>query len=139
MNNQILDFLNELKGEGKQSLVIQKKLVLEEDWIKFDIFDSISFLLGFIKIGYSSLDFMLIEYSTFEEVETKMVQIEGRNPLNINSIIGLNIFYYVNRALEEVMIANPTQFPTQKERLFEWERRVCNKIHKVKINRMFGE
>jgi len=137
MNSQILYFLKELKRNSRRSLVLQKRLVLEEDWSDFEIFDSISFSIGLIKIGYSSLDFMLIEYSIFEEVESKMIQIRGRNPSDINSIIKLNIYHYINKCIEEVKQNNPGIFYSLKQKLFNWESDITHKIYRFNLDRMF--
>jgi|GEM_PF-5104438 len=137
MNSQILYFLKELKRNSRRSLVLQERLVLEEDWSDFEIFDSISFSIGLIKIGYSSLDFMLIEYSTFEEVETKMIHFRERNPLNINSIIGLNVSYYINKGLEEVKQKHSSDFYPQKQKSFNWESEITHKIYRFNLNRFF--
>lgn len=140
MNNQILEFIENLHKNDCCPVIVNEKLASAESWGSLDVFESVTYPFGYLKVGYSySHNCLIVEFTSNDEVETKVIPIKDRNPkTGFCSLLGLNIFHYVNRALEEVMLAKPNEFYSQKERLFDWETKVSEKIHRVKLDRLFA-
>lgn len=139
MDIEILELIEKLDKNDCCPLIVNERLVSDESWDNLDVFESVSYPFGYLKIGYSfSFNYLIIEFASLEEIETKILSIKDRNSKSgFCSFIGLSIIHYVNRALEEVTKANPTEFYFQKERLLNWETKVSERIHRVKLNHLF--